>query len=122
MEDIPRNLTILTITLLLLAAYACSDDNSTDLGDSNSAIVTGIIVAIEDLVPIDGGVTIDLECLDGRSERLLFPSLFTNPPPSEEMQQLYQVILLLKRGNLVQAKGTRTESGIELEQLTVLRK
>lgn len=122
METIHRNLIVLAITLVLLATYACSDDKSTGVDDPDSVNVTGIVVVVEDNVPVDGGVTIDLECLDGQSERLLFPSLFTNPPPSEDMQQLYQVILLLEIGNLVQAGGKRTEDGIELEQLTILQK
>ena len=112
--------TVLAVILLLFVTFGCFNDNSTGLSESESAVVSGLVVAVEDLVPVDGGVTIDLECLNGRTERLLFPSLFTNPPPSEETLELYQVILRIKRGNLVRAEGTRTESGIELERLTIL--
>lgn len=111
---------VLAVAILLFAPFGCFDDNSTGLSESRSVIVIGTVVAVEDLVPVDGGVTIDLECLDGRTERLLFPSLFTNPPPSEDTLELYQVILRIKSGNLVRAEGMRTESGIDLERLTIL--
>ncbi len=114
--------TVLAGCLFSLIVLGCSGDNPTDPGDPNFAIVIGTVVAIEDLVPVDGGVTIDLSCHGGRSERLLFPSLFTNPPPSEDKLELYQVILLLETGDLVHACGTRTENGIALDRLKILRK
>lgn len=121
MKIVPKIPTVLAVYLLSISLLGCFDDNPTDPGDPNFAIVIGTVVAIEDLVPVDGGITIDLSCR-GRSERLLFPSLFTNPPPSEDKLELYQVILLLETGDLVQAWGTRTENGIELERLKILLK
>ena len=122
MNTVPNTSMILAATLLLFVSLGCSNDNSTDLSESKATVVLGTVVAVEDLVPVDGGVTIDLECLGGRNERLLFASLFTNPPPSEDRLQLYQVILLVNGGSVVQAEGMRTEKGIELEQLKILRK
>ena len=120
MKTFPNISMALAATLLLFVSLGCSNDNSIGLGESKSEVVIGTVVAVEDLVPVDGGVSIDLECVDGRSERLLFASLFTDPPPSEDRLQLYQVILQVDSGSVVRAEGTRTEKGIELERLTIL--
>jgi hypothetical protein len=82
--------------------------------------VTGIVTQIDDRVPVDGGVTITLKLDDGGTELLFFGSLFTSPPPDEEMLALYQRILEAEVGSHVKASGLRVEAGIELRDLTVL--
>ncbi|UCF06567.1 MAG: hypothetical protein JSV33_05945 [bacterium] len=120
MKTVLKVPTVVALYLLSFFLLGCSGDNPSCPGDSSVSIVTGIVVAIENLVPVNGGVTIDLSCLGGRSERLLLPSFFRNPPPSEDQLELYQVILLLEIGDLVQAGGTRAENGIELDRLKIL--
>jgi hypothetical protein len=82
--------------------------------------VTGVVTQIDDLVPVDGGVTITLALDAGGTELLLFGSLFTSPPPSEERLALYQTIRQAEVGSRVRATGVKGARGIELTDLEVL--
>ena len=82
--------------------------------------VVGAVTRIDDRVPVDGGVTIDLLLDDGPHEVLLFESLFTNPPPTEERLQLYEKIGRVVVGSRVRAVGEKRPDGIWLEDIEVL--
>ena len=75
---------------------------------------------VQNYVPSDGGVTITITAGMGRTEQLLFPSLFTVPPPSQATMDLYDVVRRVQVGDRVRADGTRTASGIALESLVIL--
>lgn len=104
--------------VLLLILLGCA--NGSDGPTSPSVIVTGDVVAIQDLVPVDGGVTITVTTQSGETERLLFPSLFTVPAPSQQTINLYQVVQRVAVGDLIRAAGKRTAAGVELESLVIL--
>jgi hypothetical protein len=122
MSGAKRILATLCSAFFLVGVPGCSS-NDTLIGDSDSSqpvAVIGEVKTIDDQVPVDGGVTIDIELDDGGSERLLFGSLFTSQGSSQERLDLYQVIVELEIGDLIEAKGTRTANGIEIDELTIL--
>lgn len=104
--------------LLPIMLVGCS--NATTPRAEQSVTVTGIVTEVDDRVPVDGGVTITLELDKGGTERLLFESLFTDPPPDEDRLALYEKILTVEVGNHVSATGDREEQGIRLMDLVVL--
>lgn len=57
----------------------------------------------------------------GKSERLLFAPFYWGDD-SEERWQLYAKIQEVEVGDRVRAKGQRTNRGIELEEITILKK
>lgn len=111
------------VLVLMLFVAACSDEKETEiLGPvSGEVTVTGVITFKDDQVPVDGGVTMKLALDDGGTETLLFGSLFTSPPPSDEKFELYGVIVTVNLGDRVIASGQRVEGGILLEGLRVLK-
>lgn len=89
--------------------------------ESNDTVtVEGTVTEIVDQTPVDGGVTIEMDVDGGGSERLLFGSLFTSPPPSEGQVALYQRIQTARVGSRIRASGVRNEDGIRLSDLVVL--
>jgi hypothetical protein len=104
---------VVALSLLLLG---CGSNPA----PGTSVIVTGDVVAIEDLVPVDGGVTITVTTQRGETERLLFPSLFTVPRPSQQTIDLYDVVRRVEVDDLIRAAGKRTTAGVELESLTIV--
>lgn len=103
----------IALSILLLGC-----GNNAALG--TAVLVTGDVIAIEDLVPVDGGVTITVTTQRGETERLLFPSLFTVPRPSQQTIDLYDVVRRVDVGDLIRAGGKRTTAGVELESLTIV--
>lgn len=113
-------MTLRTLTLAVLMATAgCSLGGTAPVAD-DLVTVEGTLTEIDDQTPVDGGVTLSLALDGGGSERLLFGSLFTSPPPSEARIALYTRIQEAEVGSRVRATGTRTEGGIELTDLVVL--
>jgi len=82
--------------------------------------VVGVVTGIDDQTPVDGGITIDLRKDDGRTETLLFGSLFTNPPPDEATVELYGKIEKVRVGDRIRAFGVRNDSGIGLTDVIIL--
>jgi hypothetical protein len=82
--------------------------------------VTGEVTGVEDLVPVDGGVTIEIDLDSGGKDRLLFPSLFTYPPPDEATVELYDLVRRVETGDRVRARGERTTEGIRIRELAIL--
>ena len=107
----------LGMLILFVAIGGCSEIYA----PQDLVTVTGEVLSIEDLVPIDGGVTIDLSLSDGETEKLFFESLFTYPPPSQERLDLYQVIRDVDIGDQVRAAGIRNDNGLVLEEIEVLQ-
>ena len=115
-------------SLILLAMVAvgesvsgCGRDSGTPSSASGQVTVVGKVTRIEDNVPADGGVTIEVAQENGGSETLYFGSLFTVPRPTEERTQLYEKIRQVETGDRIRAKGTRrAEGGIALEDIAVL--
>lgn len=104
--------------LLALALSACS--TSEVAAPDGQVTVTGIVTEIVDQTPVDGGVTITIATSDDTSERLLFGSLFTSPPPSAERLELYEQIQTARVGSRVRATGVRSTEGITLADFRVL--
>jgi hypothetical protein len=113
-------LALLATSFLIVFGCGKGSDVSTGPTPAGTVVVTGEVVEVQNLVPVDGGVTIEITLEGGKTERLLFPSLFTSPPPTEEMLSLYSVVRRVEIGDLVRAQGKRTSAGIELEALAIL--
>jgi hypothetical protein len=114
----------LVATILILSASACSDgDDGKPAGPVEEDLVTvaGEVTRIEDMVPADGGVTIDVKQDTGKIVVLRYASLFTHPQPSQEHVALYQVLRNIHDGDRVSAKGVQTSDGIDLRGLTILQ-
>ena len=80
----------------------------------------GEVAEVQDQVPVDGGVTIAVTTQSGGTERLLFPSLHTPSPPSQQALSLYDLLRRVKVGDFIRAEGRRTTAGIELQSLAIL--
>lgn len=111
---------------ICLAFFGCKDvADVTEAGQTgHDAVVTGEVTGIVDLVPVDGGVTIDLEDDRGEKVVLLLESIFTSPLPSEERlrihTEVYAVVTKLEVGDRVEAEGIDLGTGILLTKLTKL--
>jgi hypothetical protein len=109
----------MVLMVLPFLFLACGNDGPAG-PSSGSVVVTGTVVEFQDMTPVDGGVTITVAPQGGGTERLLFPSLFTYPPPSQEVMNLYDLVRRVEVGDSVRAEGTRTTDGVELESLAIL--
>ena len=108
--------------LLACLAVGCSGNTGTtsDADDPARASITGIVTAIDDRVPVDGGVILALKLDSGRADTAFLPSFFTYPPPPPEQSEIYRVIQQLQIGDRVEVEGERTSQGIKIDQLTIL--
>jgi len=113
---------VICAIVAMLLVVACSDDEGARTVDPATDVitVTGKVTYKDDRVPVDGGVIMELALDDGGTETLLFGSLYTDPPPSQEQWALYQVIVTVDLGDRVVASGRRNEYGLLLETLQVL--
>ena len=115
-------LALIALAVAPVAATGCSHQASAP--DDGSTRVDGTVVSIDDAIPRDGDATIMLVRDDGGGDvRAYLPSLFTNPPPSDESMaihaRVYPVILQLEVGDRVVAQGIITEGGLRLEELSI---
>jgi len=85
-------------------------------------MVTGEVIAFDDQVPADGGATITVNTAAGGAVRLLFPSLHTSPPPSQQTIDLYDLVRRVQVGDLIRAEGRHAASGVEIESLAILER
>lgn len=117
-------LTSWTVLLALpfLLQWGCGErgDAPDPAPASENVVVSGHVLEVEDLVPVDGGVTIAIKTERGETEQLLFPSLFTLPHPPRETIDLYETVKRVKVGDSIRAEGHRSENGIDLVALEVL--
>ena len=116
-----RNLYILLplVVVSFFSATGCEDAAITPPdGPNPHVVVTGEVTRIVDGIPVDGGVTVDVDVSNDVSEVLYLPSFAWGQPTANE-EKAYQVILTLEIGDWVTAQGTRTASGIKLEGLRV---
>jgi hypothetical protein len=112
---------LLSILAMGQSLSGCKSDSRNGSSDSGQVTVVGTVTRIEDNVPSDGGVTIEVAQEKGGTETLYFGSLFTVPRPSEERTQLYEKIRKVTTGDRVEAKGTRrAEGGITLDDIAVM--
>lgn len=117
-----RHCTGLVVGLVALAAAGCGDDGVTPPeGPNPHVVVTGKVTQIENSVPVDGGVEIDIVRADGTPEVLYLPSFGWQEPSPNELAA-FQVVLELEVGNIVTAQGERTEFGIKIEGLRIVRR
>ncbi|MCL1594332.1 MAG: hypothetical protein M3132_08285, partial [Actinomycetia bacterium] len=89
---------------------------------SELVTLTGVMTRIDDQVPVDGGVVIDLHLDSGEMTKLFFGSLFTEPPPAPWRIELYEVIASLELGDRVEATGAAVPGGLSLRGLTILER
>jgi hypothetical protein len=110
-----------SVILLCSSVVGCSTENDTPAGASNPDVdsVTGVVTKIEDYVPVDGGVSIELKLDNGQTDTAFLPSFFTAPPPPQEQYEIYEMIRELEIGDRITVEGQRTSKGIKIEQLTV---
>jgi len=102
---------------VLLIQAGCSEEATPPTGPELVS-VHGTVTRIVDDTPVDGGVQVDVELVDGETETLYLPSFWI--PPTEEEEKVYQVIKQLRIGDRVEAVGERTEFGIKLRYLEKL--
>jgi hypothetical protein len=107
--------------VLVLSGCGRGNDGPVGPAPGTTVVVTGDVVEVQNAVPSDGGVTITVTLPSGGTERLLFPSLHTSPPPSEQTLTLYDLVRRVEVGDLIRSEGKRTVSGIEVESLAILR-
>lgn len=107
---------------VLLSIAGCSNGNGDSLvvPEPDRDTVAGTVRRIDDAVPVDGGVDLELELDGGGTERAFLPSLFTHRPAPQERWEIYSQILALEIGDRITVEGERTEHGILIERLTVL--
>ena len=115
------------LALIALVAIGCSESQPEQTTPSSvtgtgNVTVEGVVVAVEDLVPVDGGVTIDIAMESDERARLLFGSLFTSPPPDEATLELYEIVRRVEVGDFVRASGEQTDYGIKIDDLAILKR
>ena len=114
-------LILLSMVAMNESLSSCKSDSKSESTDSGQVTVVGTVTRIEDNVPADGGVTIEVAEETGGTETLYFGSLFTMPRPTEERTELYEKIRKVTTGDRIQAKGTRREEGgVTLEDIAVV--
>jgi len=122
-----KTTTLCFLLAVVLSSPGCSDrpvsegpDPETNPQSSTTVTLTGVITEKNDMVPVDGGVTMSLRTGNGHVESLTFPSLFTYPPPSQATVDLYSKISPVKVGDRVRIVGKREDGGIALVDLEIL--
>jgi hypothetical protein len=111
----------LAVIVLSGLVGACGSDDSDPVQPGPATeVVIGEITRIDNQIPVDGGIVLDLTADNGGTDRLLFPSLFTNPPPGEAVLRLYDLVRRVEIGDRVRAEGIRTDYGVDLESLWIL--
>lgn len=110
-------LTTVSLSALFVFCCGCSINSSTGPVDPDLEVVVGTITEIDDGVPRDGGVTIDLELEDRSSARLWLGLNPRSQPPREDQWELYRVILTLDVGDTVWAAGIWHGTSIELREI-----
>lgn len=112
----------LTFALVLVLLVGCGSDDDAPSAPSGprTEIVTGEVTALEDMTPVDGGLTIDIALGDDRADRLYLPSLFTAEPPGEDLLRLYDVARRVEPGDVVRAEGQRNGEGLLISSLWIL--
>ncbi|MCB9472338.1 MAG: hypothetical protein H6678_00845 [Candidatus Delongbacteria bacterium] len=107
--------------LALLLLVSCGGHGSGTGSQPDDAVsLIGQVLSVEDMSPVDGGITITVRSDAGAEEILLFPSLFTYPPPDDETLRLHEVVRQLEPGDRVRAGGHAVDEGIQLESLVIL--
>ena len=111
---------MLALGIVLVLASCGSDPAPICADEGSDAVVCGEVVSIDNSIAVDGGITLDVDVSADGVDRLLFPSLFTYPPPTDEVMALYEVVRQVEVGDMVRAEGTRGDRGLMLEKLWVL--
>lgn len=101
---------------LALALAACSNGEAPRL-DDNEVVVTGTLVALDDQVPADGGLTLAVEARDGTRTAFHIPSFFTPEPIPPGRWELYQHVKTFSVGESVRATGEPAEGFLLLRSL-----
>jgi hypothetical protein len=122
MNRIVRVFGVIALSISFMAVGACgTDDNCPTAPDgTNSLVVNGVITEIQNDIAVDGGITLEVDLVNGGSDRLIFGSLFTSPPPTEEHLKLYDVVRRVEIGDIVRAEGARADHGLVLEKLWIV--
>jgi hypothetical protein len=115
-----RVVALLATSFVLLLGCGGGNDGPVSPNPGGSVVVTGRVTEVHDMVPVDGGATITVATQGGGTENLLFPSLYTDPPPSQQTIDLYDVVRRVKSGDWIRAEGKRTADGIALKALVIL--
>lgn len=111
---------VTTAATMELAAAQCdttgreSSQQSYDLPDSLLTTVVGTVIEIESHIDRDGGLYLRLDIGEKKPFTIALGSLHTRPPPSKERLKLYETILGLKAGDLVEATVYMLEDGFWL--------
>lgn len=119
-----RGFAVVLIGLMVIGVGCLEQDQPENVGPTTSpstVTVEGSVSAIDDQTPVDGGVTITLRRAASGEVLLLFPSLFTSPPPSKETLELYKVVAQVEVEDHIRVTGTQTDRGIVIEDLTILK-
>jgi hypothetical protein len=88
-----------------------------DSPDSLRTTLVGTIVKIENMMDRDGPMWIFLDTGEREPVKVVFASMFTRTPPSEERQELYRRVIKLKVGDRIRAGGHGAPGGFILETM-----
>ena len=97
---------IQALGIVLMSASCGSDPVPICADEGSDAVVCGEVISIDNSIPVDGGITLDVDVSSDGVDRLLFPSLFTDPPPTDEVMALSDVVRDVEVGDVVRAEGT----------------
>lgn len=106
---------LFSLAIIFLLISGCS--NSSEPTTPTEATVTGIVLKIEDYVPVDGGVRIDVQ-VGETVDTLLLGSSETLEPVPASYGEMYRTIQNLEIGEAVQATGVRNDEGLALTSLS----
>jgi len=107
---------------IILGMVACSEEkkSTAPTDDCTDVItVTGEVVEIVDLTPVDGGVI--LKIIDEKDD--IYEMDIGSPfitPWTEEEEQLYWKLSELEAGSRIRATGCELENGIKLLDIEIL--
>lgn len=104
---------------LCLGSLVAFNGSTTPLPEGHES-VTGTVVAIRDMTPVDGPFELELETAQGTREDVFLPSFFTPEPPPEESWELLRRLQGLEVGDRVRVVGVRVGGALEVSQLSEL--
>lgn len=102
----------LTAMVAIVTSTGCSKDGPTPLpaASAGGIEVVGVLIALEDGRPSDGGIDLTLETGKGIRELVRVPSSFI-AGPRDSVLAMHQVVDAAKVGDRMRARGTRDETG-----------
>jgi hypothetical protein len=98
-----------------------TSDTAVPQATGSETTITGQLVSLNDMRPVDGGVDLTVQTEAGKQEILRVGSAFI-AGPREHVLALHQVVDAAKVGDRLRASGKRDESGaLTVERLEIVK-